>query len=237
MADWPIFEMKDTLFHVGTMDPATKGTGSQEGHGLSVSRDPDDWRYIAKLPGTEWVLEKPGHKLLDVHSLPDELRDVIMDWAVEKGFLEPITIFEAVQWDSEFEREMSSVHATYEDALKELPILQRGDQWVWDNIDETPLEQGEFDDMIRERDGHAATPALMEMMKAGSCPAMGCQAEDYAIIAYAEQVLGVDGCWWEDDYDPDTLSCPRGVILPEKVASWKVIPAEEYEPEDEFPQP
>jgi len=231
MAKWPLIEIEDTLWHTGFMDPARKGTGSYEGHGLSVSRDPDDWRRIARLSGEDWVLEKPGHRFLDIHELTDKQKATIFDWAIERGLLEQITIYEAVQWDSEFECETATLHYTYEDALKELPVFQRGDQWVWDNIDETPLEPGEFDDMIRESDGHVATPELIAMMKASGDDVMGRLAEEYAIIAYAEQVLDLDGVWWEDDHDPSKLSAPRGVIFPGKLASWTVKRAAEHEAE------
>ena len=29
-----------------------------------------------------------------------------------------------------------------------------------------------------------------------------------------------EGVWWEDDYDPDNLSAPRGVIVPKHLKTW-----------------
>ena len=43
---------------------------------------------------------------------------------------------------------------------------------------------------------------------------------EYVLPLYAE-TLGLDGVWWGDDLDVNKLSAPRGVILPNKVKSWK----------------
>lgn len=31
---------------------------------------------------------------------------------------------------------------------------------------------------------------------------------------------GVDGVWWNEEYDPDGYSAPRGGIFPGKVVEW-----------------
>jgi len=37
-------------------------------------------------------------------------------------------------------------------------------------------------------------------------------AEELATLVFAEDVVGLDGVWWEDDYNLSALSCPRGII-------------------------
>jgi len=228
MAEWPIISIEDTLYHVGTMNPANKGIGSYEGHGLSISRDPDDWRSIAKLPGSEWVLEKPGHSFLDVHELTDEQKAVIFGWAVGHGLCERTVIFQSVRYDDEWECDLASTHATYEEAIEQQGWEIDGDGNVIDD-DGEPVDEETLGEHIRQHDSFAATPALIEMMRGNNHDSLGSSAEQYAIIAYAERVLGLDGCWWEDEHDPSRLTCPRGVIFPERLSSWKVCLASEHE--------
>jgi len=232
MAEWPLIEIEDTLWHVGFMDPARKGTGSLEGHGLSVSRDPYDWRRIARLSGEDWILEKPGHSFLDVHELSAEQRATIYDWAVEQGLCERTEVFLSVRYDDEWETEIASTHATYEQAVKEQGWEIDGNGAVLDD-EGAPVDAETLAEAICKEDSLAATKACIEMMKGYGDQCLGDRAKQYAIIAYAEQVLGLDGLWWEDEYNPVLYRAPRGVIFPDKLASWKVIPKAEYEEREE----
>ncbi len=38
-----------------------------------------------------------------------------------------------------------------------------------------------------------------------------------SVLTVWAQEQGLDGVWWEDEYRPEVLSVPRGVIFPEKV--------------------
>jgi hypothetical protein len=46
-------------------------------------------------------------------------------------------------------------------------------------------------------------------------------AEDFALLAYAEDVIGLDGLWWQDRYSPRRLSAPRGVIFSSRLSEWR----------------
>ena len=46
-------------------------------------------------------------------------------------------------------------------------------------------------------------------------------AEAFAPIFYA-RAHGYDGVWYDERYDPSDLSCPRGLILQEKLPEWTV---------------
>ena len=43
---------------------------------------------------------------------------------------------------------------------------------------------------------------------------------DYAATAYAEDVLDLDGVWWNDELDVSAYSAPRGVIFASKMGAW-----------------
>ena len=43
---------------------------------------------------------------------------------------------------------------------------------------------------------------------------------DMLAMAYAEDVLRLDGVWWEDRHDPAALSAPRGAIFAARVAAF-----------------
>src|SRR3546814_10515345 len=78
----------DALWHRGTMDAADKGCRgeSHEGHGLSVSTDPDAWEEIAKLGGEPlWELSRDGNRFLDAHGLSECHRRKMSDWAESEG--------------------------------------------------------------------------------------------------------------------------------------------------------
>ena len=53
------------------------------------------------------------------------------------------------------------------------------------------------------------------------------EASDMVVLIWLKEVLRLEnpeivGLWWSENYDPDNLSAPRGVILPECVGDFKV---------------
>lgn len=51
--DLPILDL-DSVVHIGSFGPSDKDSrgSSYEGHGLSVSRDPDEWEALSKFGGS-----------------------------------------------------------------------------------------------------------------------------------------------------------------------------------------
>src|SRR5690606_31338185 len=44
--------------------------------------------------------------------------------------------------------------------------------------------------------------------------------EEFALMAHADQVLGLDGVWWDDALDIGALSAPRGGLF--RPAEWRI---------------
>jgi len=47
--------------------------------------------------------------------------------------------------------------------------------------------------------------------------------EDFLSICYAEDVLKLDGVWWDDKLNPMSYSAPRGVIFNNMLPSWTKV--------------
>lgn len=201
-------ETFEVLYHVGTMDPTDKGRVCQslEGDGLSVSVDPDDWRAIAELGGDpQWALTKPGNRLLGIHELSEGQRAGIREWAVNEGWLEPATLWQVSYTDTEVEDRRSMVFDDKEQAQGEFDEKRE-----WEPDSEPEMTQVE---------GAAATAKLRQRVM-NSCPPGS--AEEYAQLVFTVDIAGMDGVWWADRYTPAELSCPRGVIAPHALSSFRV---------------
>jgi hypothetical protein len=191
----------DYVFHIGTLDPAQAHWHSYEGAGVSVSLCPAVWDRIAELPEASWWrLERAGARFLDRHALDGRTRQAIADWGVRRGLAESR---HGVRIDFDYEYEFSGVErcvlycATRAEALEE-------------------IEQEELDNAeISLASWLVALPALgarcgVSIGQAGDC-------FDYLLPVWVEDCTDFDGVWWEDDFDPEGLSAPRGVILPSRL--------------------
>jgi hypothetical protein len=198
------------------MDIASRGTNyrtSYEGNCLSVSVTPHAWQQIARLGGYDLhALTKDGGKLVDIHAArnSDDFPRIVA-WARENSLVEDRQVFKA--WErNEDDHWTYSYFETVEDALAEL--------------DMDGIYDGKISKMPKPR-GHKAiepisilggTRALSQIL--GRDFSLTEEVDDYIIMAYAKEVMGVDGVWWNEEYDPDGYSAPRGGIFPGKVAEW-----------------
>jgi len=103
-------------------------------------------------------------------------------------------------------------------------------QWFDDEMGETmemvlptraaaELEAEDMEDAtVVEREGFAPTANLVERMRHSPQDAGKPKAKvlDDVATVWARQ-HGFAGVWWADDYAPQRLSAPRGVIFPEHV--------------------
>ena len=198
----------DELYHVGTMDPTDKGraAGSLEGDGLSVSMHPEEWERIARLGGNPtWVLTKEPNRFVRYHALGDGHHDALAAWAVERGYAQRATLW----------------HVTWEDDDEGGPV-----SFVVDS-EAAAAEEAELRDddsvTIHTETGLVATPALTQRL--GQHCHLGL-VEDLAWVAFVGELadtVDLDGIWWDDRYDPAALSCPRGVIVPARVATFTAV--------------
>jgi hypothetical protein len=207
------------VHHVGLLDPSAKRTGSYEGAGLSVCLHPSAWRRIARgtVGGTTHALEHPTGLFVDAHAIGRTMRRAILKWAVGRGLAEKARIW-TMSWDDSDE--------DGED---------RRSWCVFGDADEAESEAEEYEDQnveIVEALEHRSTAAL-EAATMQTEAALGDGAViDLVLPAWAHEVHGISGVWWDDEHDPWNLSAPRGVIRAEALSEWTIEPIG-YDPDDE----
>jgi hypothetical protein len=191
----------DALVHVGTMHIEDKGYRgpSHEGEGLSVSTCPQAWVRIAKLGGLPWFeLTRPENVFLDAHALSQQASQRMARWGLENGWVENEALWQARYWDDELDAEVTSLHPTREEAL---------------------AEAFEDESCVRCVAVLAARPSLVARMNQRID--FG-EAESLLHAVYAEDVLALDGVFWEDVLDVSRLSAPRAVVFRNRVPAWHV---------------
>ena len=188
------------LFHVGTMNAADKRRGSYEGAGLSVSLHPHEWMEIARIGGAIWQGVRPGNRFLEFYRLSKPHKATIGDWAVTHGLALRTTVWRVFFYDEEAEERRFFDFTDKNEAQEEA-----------DNTD---------DASIKEIPGSLmGTPAMHHRMMQDR-PDLADSVE-HAAIAYAEDVLKIDGVWFNERLDPESLSAPRGVIVPSMIPHWR----------------
>lgn len=210
----------DVVYHIGTMNPADKQKvfrGSYEGHGLSVSQFPDAWREIARLGGDPlWRLTRAGNQFLDFLALDNEQRKALNEWGLANGWVVPKTVWTVQYFDAEID-ETRYFHCDSEEEAER----------------ESPQEE---DCTVSTEEILGATRKLNEYH--------GFEVDDVAVqdllaVVYADQVLSIDGVFWDENLDVIGLTAPRAVIFPLRVADWKAVAAEKeewyFEPGDPVP--
>jgi hypothetical protein len=192
----------DAVYHIGTLDPADKGVrgSSLEGHGLSFAASEElaeEWERIAQLGGQPtWELSKPEARFADAHRLTQAQRKAIRDWGLAEGYVEKITVWHAVRWDSEIEEETWFVCESKEEAELEVDTEEGGE--------------------VRRRRDLKGTEKLDTLV--GQKAGLACF--DLLLVAYVQETTELDGVYW-DDISDGWYSAPRGVILPGKVSEWR----------------
>jgi hypothetical protein len=200
--------------HVGTLDLTSRtDRASLEGPCLSVSVDPEDWGAIARVAGPTWELTCPGARWLDACNLTDEDRAEMMTWAKAEGFVEPATIWRAWHFDGEADSWACFTLSTSEAAWAEV-----GDDLEDEAI---PSETGQPVDTVQ---GWRLTERGMAALERWSDALDG---ESGTVILYAMLKLAPDmpdlaGIWWDEEYNPLSLSCPRGGILPGRLDMFEI---------------
>lgn len=205
MNHFPIIEF-DALWHVGTFNPAHKRKGSLEGAGLSISRHPDEWTHIAKLGGNPvWELRKPGHALLNALQISAKGKQIILAWALSQGLIEACTLWEWSRYDDELDTTLTGTYTNEAEAFADASF------------------DGETDGTIREVSGHRALPRLLEKTLQSAAVEGTSFIFDLLLPVYAEEVLGIDGVWWDEELDPCCYSAPRGVISLSALPTWSSV--------------
>ena len=192
------------LWHVGTLQATDKRGWSYEGQGLSVSVHPADWTRIAHLGGSTWRFTRPGNGFLDYHALTDTQRATIATWGIESGYVEQRPVYTVTVTDEDGEEAGYLTFPTRAEAEDEADF------------------RGEF------ADPSEAIRRVTALVATESFPDPTVHAGDInpdqvlAVLWTAVFRPDLDGVWWDDDYHPAALSCPRGVIHLTRITEWTV---------------
>jgi hypothetical protein len=192
---------KTSVWHVGTMNSADKRTDSHEGNGLSVSLHPQEWTQIARLRGgSRFKLSKVGARFLDFHALTKEARIHLELWGITLGWLQHEPRWE-VQWHDSEAGGIRKMLCGSEDSAK------------------AEVADREDDDYCSMKE--VKVPCLTEQ----AVTRLGFKIDplgalDIAATFYVEDETDLNGIWWSDTLDPESLSAPRGVINLKLLPTW-----------------
>lgn len=193
-----------TVWHIGSFDAADKGChgASLEGTGLSVSVDPDAWEAIAKLGGYPWwKLHRKEGAFVDFHALGPEHLDAITQWGLARGWLCMQPQWELSYYDDELDDRRLMTFDTAEEAQAELEEYA-----VYD-------ESAKVEAVVRP-----CPTEQMHQRLGFKSSVFG--ALDIVATFWVEDETQLDGVWWWDLLDPQSLSAPRGVIVRRALGGW-----------------
>lgn len=189
-------------------------SGSYEGVGLSVMDDDEEiidvWRSVARLDGDEIRLvprSGQGRFVVNTRALETEA----MRWAQANGWASPAKLWRVYYTDSESgdEEERFLTFRAKSEAQAEAKFMKG----------EGPR--------VEPADSWAATPKLSARWKSIFHDHKSETLEDHYVVIEsvnlflaAEHSERYDGVWWNDRFEPERLSAPRGVILPHAFERW-----------------
>ena len=202
-----------TLYHLGERPSVTppRRYDSHEGDALSVVRAYemlDDWAIIARSSGAEWRLnrETPA-ALVNAHALRRRKTTMaaLLREALTRGWLEHATI-----------------------TLREYQDDERG-QIMHETLtspEEIAAYEAEGETLVRRPEYEATTPMVEWWHERFTGPlALGRSAmspAEAAVDRLLRETPALHGQWWQDDYDPEQYSCPRGGLWSSRLegAGW-----------------
>lgn len=220
-----LFKAPSVMFHVGTLNPKDKGKRgpSQEGLGLSVSDQPDEWIQIAKLGGLpRWKSKTKGLKFVDGYELIESHKDDLMDWAVKSKLADFKTAYAYHYYDDEMGSVMEMLLPNLQAVAEELNMQTVSD------IQNTV----EYSESITEI--KSPVPTLILLQRTGQPLTDEGRPSSLVIellaTLWAEEQK-VDGIWWEVDHEPGEVpySANRAVIFSDSIN--KVVWEKVWEPE------
>lgn len=190
------------VFHVGTLDIRKKVKDSYEGSGLSVSNCPDAWREINRggTYGETWNIKKPkGGLFVDYHkTLNDETKEELKRWGILNNYIEYCKTY-SVEMTDEYGREYFIEFTNKEEAELEAEMYDTG--------------------VVTQLGFKATNKMLKEINYRLNSVVVNCY--NLLLTMFVEKYFkDVDGVWWEDVYEPESYSAPRGVIFNSKIKEW-----------------
>lgn len=200
------------FYHLGSLQAEQRQhqfRESMEGHCLSISLCPLSWSFIARLGGAPlWKMAAPEALLLDVMSLSHDERlvQLVRKWGKAHGLVVQKTLWRAWQYDCECDEWRYSLWDSKESALAEVDDETEGPQGI--AVESTTVLCG--------------TPKLAEKVMQRDLETRDAFA--FLAMVWAEETQPeLDGIWWSELFDPQSLSAPRGGLFPGRLARWTAL--------------
>jgi hypothetical protein len=215
-----VLHIQTELFHVGDLahdlrGPERRGS-SLEGPGLSVSVHPAAWSRIARRPGHLYVLERKDGALGTFVDLTGNHTQTLAYLAIDAGFVAPAYVWRV--WMTDEEGEPS--YFTFDS--------QQSAEY------ELPEDERDEDHYIERVAWFQATPKLRHLWSRDFAGQLDLAVVlDMGVLYALEAQTSFDGAWWNETYDPDRLSAPRGVIFRSKLPEWTAHEVDWSEAPDE----
>lgn len=176
----------EEVWHVGSLKLQDRKAKSYEGSGISVSVNPEEWQSIARLRGETWTVRADRYlNFAEWHSVTEEDRASLRSWAVTQGWIEEVTAYRVTYFDDEWEQDFTLEFDTFEEAEVEAEAME--------------VE-------VESVTSHRALPAFPQERGDGD-------PTELVFVEWVSRHSALDGVWWDDAFDPQRLSCPRGVIV------------------------
>jgi hypothetical protein len=184
------------LFHVGDLDIKNKKEFSLEGSGLSVSKNPEEWREIARLGNRDlFLLINPNGLFLDAYKLNKSQKTNIIVWGIENGYIQLTEKFRVLYGD--------------------------GSYMEFSNLEEAKYEAGGNYKIKRIKAGLNPSDKLKKDSKQNRIDIS--HTFDLLLTVFIEKTTNYDGIWWNDRLSVLDYSAPRGVIFNYKLENWNII--------------
>lgn len=200
-----VLDSKFPVYHIGTLDFTQKGINGfpTEGNGVTISRSVETWAKMRQLYGLPvWQFEpqdaQQNLSLLLATDLTPETKEAILAWAYANELVEPILGYR-VLWDSP-------------------AFCVPRTKVFYSGCKARAHAKGFKNASISEVLSYTPTAKLRDLV---GTPAYEAQCEDAVLVAYVSLETSFCGIWWDDVYDPECGTCPRGVLVPHAVESLK----------------
>ena len=189
------------VYHLGNLAGKPSPRYSLEGHCLSVSLCPNEWRMIAQLGDLDChILSKKNSQFLDAHAFTniESNRTQILSWAERQGLITKNKLYQIEWYDEEYNQTRTMLLDSYDEAVIE------ADGYGVEIVPTTGWIANQM--LIQHTNQIKIEPNLVE---------------DMVLICFGEK-MGLDGIWWTDFFYPHSLGAPRGGIYPNKLSRWTV---------------
>lgn len=206
MIKLPTMNIKEDLYHVGSLDISKRKNNSHEGRGLSISTEPEAWEAINKgrTVGDTHLVSKSSNKFVDMLRIDKGVYEELFSWGVSNGYMEQVVVYK-VYW--------------YDDELEETVYQELYD------IDDVKIELEDMDISYEE----AIEDEVLEVLEGGYSVTSkfknetGSEHKDLIVSLYCQnENIVVDGLYWNETLSISKYSAPRGVIFDNMLGTWDI---------------